>query len=318
MKNRLNWILSRLPADRGMLLASMSISLIFWVFVKLSKTYPAQQDFPLRYELVDDRSFLDTPPEVLRVDLEGKGWDLLYFYLFHKIEPFQFDAGAFPSGMIERWYLLERVGALLAPYGLKPLQIDQDYIRVSSEKMVNVLLPVRLEKTLEYAPGFHAREPYEIIPDSVQVQGPESLVKTLEFWPTDTGRIGPLRENVRVPLPMEGYHLKALQVAPETAELSLEVEPVVEKVFQFVPVQVKNAPGSFRIFPPSVQVTCVVGMKDYDQIDASDFLIEADLASARPGSSENTVALRVGPLPASVESIWISPQSVAYFLEKEQ
>ncbi|MBK7410763.1 MAG: hypothetical protein IPJ40_23545 [Saprospirales bacterium] len=158
--------------------------------------------------------------------------------------------------------------------------------------------------------------PLTLTPDSVLVTGPVSLLDKLDYWPTDTGRIGPLKTNYTQVIPLARNPERVLKLGVASTTLNLEVEPVVEKTIYYVPVMVSNAPDSIRIFPASVTIYCVVGMNRYSTLGAVDFTVEADLGGIAPNSQQNTVPLNLTCAPDFVKNVRFSPQSVEFFIHK--
>ena len=67
----------------------MGIALIFWIFIKLSQEYTAEKQVLFNFQIPSDKAFTKAPPNDLKVDLVGTGWDLMYDYFAarNKISP---------------------------------------------------------------------------------------------------------------------------------------------------------------------------------------------------------------------------------------
>jgi len=308
-----------LRKDRTELLICFFIAAVFWFMVKLSKNYETEVNFQFEYKVPENQAFVDKPPQEVRVTIGGTGWNLMNFSLFHRRQPLVFDLNELPLSVVEGRVVYDRIQAQLAESGLQVKTINLDYLGLKVENRVSKRLPVQLNYQITLEPQFDFTVPVKLTPDSVLVQGPFSLIDSLQSWPTDTGRIGPLKNDWTQVVPLSVSPKSSLELDVREVKLEVRVEPVVERVLFFVPITVVNAPERVRIFPPTVTVYCLVGMSAYSQLDASDFFVQADLKGVTAGSEQKTVPLNLVSHPDFVRNVRISPQSTEFFfgMDKE-
>lgn len=305
-----------LRKDRTELLICFGIAAVFWVMVKLSQDYPTHWKFSFEYVLPEDQAFIEKPPDVIDATITGSGWKLMYFSLFHRHRPLVFDLQKLPISVLERRLVIDRIQTVLGEAGLEVADINLEYTPIRLGPKGARKVPIKLRYHIGLAPQHQFVNPITLMPDSVLVTGPVTLLDSLRFWPTDTGQIGPLKANHFQTLPLAANPDQVLDLGVKETELKVEVEPVVEKTIYFVPVLVTHAPDSIRIFPASVTVYCVVGMSMFNALDPSDFTVEADLSGMIPHSDQNTVLLNLTCAPDYVKNVRFSPQSVEFFIQK--
>ena len=148
------------------------------------------------------------------------------------------------------------------------------------------------------------------------VSGPASFVNTLVLWPTDTLRLKGVKESIQRSLALAAPNNPSVQLKPQQFEIEVPVEKMVEKSL-FVPVTVMNAPAtdSLRIFPPSVMLTCVVGIGRYEVVLPENFAIIADLQGITPESNRNIVPLLLAKQPIETRKVRFTPQSAEFFFQ---
>ena len=306
-----------LRKDRTELLICFGIAAVFWFMVKLSQEYQTHWKFAFEYVLPEGQAFIEKPPEVIDATISGSGWKLMYFSLFRRHQPLVFDLQKLPLSVLERRLVIDRIQAHLGDASLEVADINLDYSPIRSGTKVSRKLPIKLRFQIGLAPQHQFAGPVTLLPDSVLISGPVSLLDSLHYWPTDTGQIGPLKANHSQTIPLAVNLEQVLDLGVKETQLKAEVEPVVEKTIYYVPVVISHAPDSIRIFPNSVTVYCVVGMSKYNTLDASDFTVEADLRGVTPQTDQNTVLLNLTCSPDFVKNVRFSPQSVEFFIQKD-
>lgn len=283
--------------------------------VKLSQAYETEWTFQLAYVLPEKDAFIEMPPAEVNALISGQGWNLMNFSLLRAKQPLVFDLRALPVSLLDRRMIIDRIQDSFSESSLAVKNIDLDFIAIRTGPKISRRLPVRLNYAILLQDQHDYKEAPRLMPDSVWVSGPAEIIDTLSYWPTTSGELGPLKGGVveEILLAVPAQNLVSLEF--EKVELHLEVEPFVEKTIYYVPVAIANGPGRIRIFPPSVTIYCTVGMSAYDQLDAADFVVEADLKGVVPHSQQNTVTLSLTKSPAQVKDVRFSPQSVEFFFQ---
>lgn len=73
---------------------------------------------------------------------------------------------------------------------------------VTLEPLTTRKVPVRSRVQIDLAPAYELIDDLQIKPDSVEVQGAESVVQGVQSWPTDSTEIENLRDTVQVQVPL--------------------------------------------------------------------------------------------------------------------
>lgn len=302
--------------DRTILLVCTLISLVFWFIVKLSKDYPSDTSFKLEYRLPEESVFTQYPPNQLEANLQGRGWDLLYYHLFRKAPTLIIDLRQTPTRGLTNRDLKDRLAAYFTTNSITVTDVTANYLDLAIEPRLSKKVPVDLRLAIEFADEYDFQQQPRFTPDSVVVSGPASFINSLLVWPTDTIRLKGVKESVQRSAPLTTPNNPSVQLKPLQVDIEIAVEKMVEKSL-FVPVTVMNAPetDSLRIFPPSVMMTCVVGIGNYEVVLPENFAIIADLQGITPQSNRNIVPLLLAKQPIETRKVRFTPQSAEFFFQ---
>lgn len=298
--------------ERAILLGCMGIALVFWLLVKLSQIYQTDREVQFKFELADDKSFSIMPPEQINAVIEGTGWDLMFDYFkeskvylaynLHNTDRLNLNVGQI-TGDITRNLSTQKV---------KVIRVDYDDLSLILEDKDYRTVPVHLNAAISLSSDFYLKDSLILLPDSISIAGPGSKIALIEHWGTDSLNLKDIDKNIRI-------KQKLLTPPPEITlstqevEVNIEVERFTEKFF-FVPIVVKNAPDSIKIFPEIIKVRSVVGLSKYEEISANDFKLEVDLQNIPLNTSKNSVPIILKEQPSFVRHVTFSPKSAEFFI----
>lgn len=153
---------------------------VFWFFNALNKNYAANIGFPLVFDYDQEKFVPVRPlPEKVRINVSGNGWDLFRRSSGLKVPPLVIP--------LERPADVKKiVGASLPPLfstQLEGLQVNfviTDTIYLDINHRAKRLVKIRIDSVEKFIQrNFGLTTPVSIVPDSVQVEGPESLINAL-------------------------------------------------------------------------------------------------------------------------------------------
>ena len=309
--NRRNFRLAP-KEDRAILFVCIGIALIFWLLVKLSQTYKAHKEVAFDVQAPTGQVLAKQPPKNLNVEVEGTGWDLLFDFFTKRELLLSYDLEGLERLNLSRGQLRSDIKQQLYSDNIKIVDINQDALSLLLEEESNKRVPVHLSAKLSFAAEHQLLPPVKLSPDSVTLSGPKSVIKAYSSWPTDSiTRSGLARTQVQsVPLQAAPPEI---MLSTAAVEVSIRVEPVTEKSV-YVPLVVKNAPDSLRIFPDKVTLTFKVGLSKYDSVSYRDFTAEIDMKSMSPNAASNTVPIVITQQPGYIKSLYYRPKAAKYFI----
>ncbi len=302
---------SGLVKERGVLLVCMSIAFLLWVFLKLSKTYESSKVVQLEYRLPIGQAFSTLPPESLRAQVSGQGWDLLAQVFQRKTPAVTLDLKNYRRPEIEREELMRLIGEEL---GMKVNILNISRLEFNVENIATRKVPVFLEQNIDYAPDFFLRDSsIRIYPDSVVLGGTADALSLISGVVTERLELRHLRspQKIRVKLLSPGNG--EVQLSEDSVEVTLEVEQFTEMTFR-AQVIVSGSQDSIRIVPSHAMVTCVVSMSDLEKIKDEDFELEIDIAQIAQKTARQTIPLKLTKSPVWARSTDFQPKAVEYFI----
>lgn len=302
--------------DRNILIICIGIAFFFWLIVKLSKEYETHKHVAAAYTIPADLAFSRMPPGEFTAELEGSGWDLLYEYFINGDATVQFDLSQQQSFDLNRPEIESKIKSSLSSR-VKITDLDYDYLQLALEQKVQKKVPLVFNQKINLEPGFQQLGYVGLQPDSVLVVGPSSLLDTISSWPLNVIKIPLLKSNFEETVALKMPVKKEITIKPTEILLSVVVEQLTEKSF-FIPVTVKNAPDSIKIFPDKIRINSTIGLSEYNSLQPLDFIIEADLKDASLNSESNTVPLSLTKQPDYIEAVNFSPKSVEYFIVRSE
>jgi hypothetical protein len=298
--------------DRAILLLCMGVSLIFWLLVKLSKEFTSYYETPIRFELPEGRTFLLKPPESVNITLKGSGWDLLSYYLFEEKVQLIFPLDQNPSQVIFAVDIRNQLAANVAPLSIAEIGLNQ--IRIELGESGRKKIPVILNADIAYTSGFQQQQNPKLIPDSVVINGPQTLLDSIDYWLTDALILKDVRGNIDRKISLKTPDQDVLRLQRASVQVKIPVEEFTEKMLM-VPVQMINAPDSLHLFPKKmdVRLTCTVGLSQFETLNKSEFTVVADLTNITLREEKNTVPLHLTQQPLYVRNVKFSPNSIEFF-----
>lgn len=306
-----------LKTDNGILLISMGISLLFWLLIKLSQDYKANREVAITYTIPIEMSYITIPPKKVQVTLEGRGWDLMYDYFGGRNNELNFNLASLPSQTITNNQLKGKMAENARSANVSVVDMSFDYITVELGERASKRIPVILERQLSFAPEHQLQAPITITPDSITINGPSALLKEYISWPTTLLALSNLKSTINRSLALQANTRSQIALSTSGVQVHIPIEQFTEKSL-FLPVTVKNAPDSLKVFPNKVKTNFVVGLSQYDSISAKDFRLEVDLNNVPINQANNTAPILITKQPTEVKNIRFSPKSVQFLFIKEE
>lgn len=308
----------------GIFLFFVFLSSIFWLLKSLDKNYNILIQYPINYQ--DNPSgkvLVGDVPNSVYINVSARGYMLLKM---------KFLAASNPIAVsLKKSNLQQKTGADSSHYYLITKQVTENFIsKLDVDVQVHDILPDslflnfanKIIKKVAIHPNVNVKElkqyilkktPYTV-PDSILISGPDYLVQNINHINTTSYEAS---KNVTLETTTLQLEQPAnISLSNSEVIVSIEREKFTEKTLQ-VPVRVINLPDSIEIktFPSEIQLTCHVGLSQYQKVKASDFLIAVDYNDIQKSASKKLM-LQIISIPSSVQSIDFKPHTVEYILEK--
>ncbi len=299
-------------SDRNIFLASLVISFVIWILTTLSQVYTTEIMVPVAYKnLPTDKVLINTLERELYMDVEARGIDLIL------------QIGVSPKTIVvdyEKYVKSPKIGtrSLISPFerqlstiAIKAIQPDTIYFRF--DKRSEKLVPIVLQADVLAETHFRVNK-IAITPDSVFVTGPASIVDSLKAWHTEKLTLRGITQSFDNDIELLKPQYETINLSIDYTNYFIDVEEFTEKELN-VPIEIKNIPKNLNVFPypKTVRILFQVGVGDYDEIVADDFMVVADFSKINI-MNNTKIPLTLVDKPPRIKNEYFSPKSCDYII----
>lgn len=290
-------------------------ALVFWFFNALNKDYSTNLRFTVNFQFDEERYVPVEPlPEVVFMNVSGNGWDLLRKSMGVNLPDMNIP--------LERPTEVKKIvgstlPALLAGQ-LGNLQInhvvtDTLYLTLDPREKRKIKVAVDTDE-FTFEEGFGRLSPIVVLPDSISLEGPKSVLDQLPdsilLEINEEGIRNDFREEVEVTT--SGGAL--LKRTPEKVEVIFEVVEWVN-VNKTIQLVVENVPANMRLNLAEDSVQCLVRvpknqLEDLDETVGLQVAV-LDLKGAKKG--DKRLLPKVQGLPVNTRLIQVDSVSIKLY-----
>jgi len=304
-------------------LVCLVISASLWFLNALSKEYETTLTYPVHYTNVPERRFLaNNPSEKIDLKVRAHGFVLLRNTLNLSFAPIILDITTLinnaevtgpMSYTIRTSYLLNRISSPISNE-ITILEAHPGSIVLVLDSLETRQVKVKADINLEFEGQYHISSPVQIIPEYVLATGPGTLLDSLESVHTVHKTFREIKKTVEVILELVAP--ETVTLTPRKAKVIIPVEEFTEKKMK-VPVRIIDKPDEtdIKLFPSEVQVSFLVALSRYTEINTTDFLFAIPFSGIHSGNSY--VQVRLEKQPAFIRDLKYSPQTIEFLIEKK-
>lgn len=210
------------------------LSSVLWLSLTLGEQRTQTLRLPVEIvETPEGEALAEVPPSHVRVELQGRGLDLMRILYSPPVVEVSATTGrvnvaeeiTLPQGTSLQ---IESVTPTSFEMELEPLQTRQ--------------IPVQSRVKVNPEPAYELIDDLQFSPDSVQVRGAQSIVDGLDTWPTTVHTIKNLQDTVQVEVPLADTLSRLVEVTPTAVTLVARAGRFVEETRE-VEVEVTGVPS---------------------------------------------------------------------------
>ncbi|HBY17752.1 MAG: YbbR family protein [Marinimicrobia bacterium 46_47] len=256
-------------------LISFFLAVLVWFVIVNNNEYTVNMEIPIKvYEPRENKTLKNKIPSKAVVRFKGKGRALMAAKIFKE-----------PSLILDVANIQERYHVSLNEYYQKyPNRVDyprgdMEFLEVVYPDTFTVLiddkisreLPVKLNYSVEPAPGYLLSGKPVMEPGTVIATGPKSKLQPLTAIETRHLKPGNINRETTLEVELINPEPSFISLSQKTVKITFQVESIGERTFTKIPVQVQNAPENVtvRFIPSTVDLT-IVGSNEYIQSLNSD------------------------------------------------
>lgn len=301
-------------------LVCLLIATSLWFLNALSNDYTTTITYPVKYVNPPSNQFLSNqPPSELDLKVYAHGFTLLRNKLNFSFSPIILnltnitqDIEPSDNGFrINTNTFLRQISDQISnEITINNIQPEVFYVVFDSLK--TKLVPLQTDIKLSFKPQFNLKEPVVLNPEQIEITGPAAIIDTIFFLNTEKKNFNKLDAEVNVIL--EIIHPENTTIKPEKTEVQIPVEKFTEKEL-VIPIKIKNNKDTLNIklFPSEIKLAVLVGLSEFEEIDASKFEVFVDYENIKP-EIKNLEVIVQSTIP-NIRILRITPASVEYLIE---
>lgn len=303
-------------------LVCVLIATALWFLNALSKDYSTTVSYPVKYVSPPSRQFLaNQPPAKLDLKVEAHGFTLLRHKLNLSFSPIVLNLTNITKGVqpesgtyqIPSSSLLRRVSSQVSNE-INIQEILPEVIPIVLDSLKTKTVPVQANINIEFRPQYNLQKPYQISPRQVKITGPSGIIDTIGSLQLDKLTLKELDRNMATNVKV--LYPDKTEVEPTKVLVTIEVEKYTEKEIK-IPLIVKNKPDSVsvKLFPSEIKVTCLVGLSEFEDVNAKDFSATVDFDMIN--NDIKNLNVRLEQKSSFIQIVRFSPETVEYLIETD-
>lgn len=293
---------------------------IFWLFTTLNETFEQEVRIPIRFTSVPkDVVITSGDDDTLRVMVRDKGISFITYLYSNNRQPIEVDfrryarpngTGSVPASDLMR-LVARRLPASATPISVKP-DAQLFYYNYGERKRVPVQYKGQVEPDQLY---FISDVKYST--DSVTIYASAEKLDSITRIYTEPLHCTGFRDSLTVLARLQT--IAGVKVVPSEVAIRFSTDVLTETSISDVPVVGINMPEGtvLRTFPAKLTVHFVTGIKNFQTLSPTDFLIVADYQEfSADSTTQCNVYLR--SQPTSVQRARLDVSRVDYLIEEHQ
>ncbi len=297
----------------------LTLSIVFWMLINLSKTYTTEVVFKVEYiNLPIDRVFQTDVVKEVKASVNSTGFNLLKYKLNKRKLQLDVSNLAYKSG--SKFYYLPNNHLT----GLK-LQLNneisieriyQDTIFVTLGLNMTKRIPVELNVDIQFMLGYNFVDIIKVTPDSIDITGPESALDTIYTIVSDMVKLVEVSANINEIVSLVPFENKALVINVSEVNLTAGVDKFTEGSLT-VPFKIINLPEHYNIttFPKEIQIIYKVGLTNFSKITADNMNVFCDFKQSQDNKLNYLIPQLEGQ-SSLISSVRFVPNKIEYLIEQ--
>ncbi len=302
-----------------MLLIFLSLSVVFWMLINLSKTYTSDVVFNVKYiNLPVDKVIQNEPINQINATITSTGFSLLRYKLRKKNILLNISNLAYKKRG-EYYYLPNsHLYELKTQLNVETIidRIDQDTIFVNLGMNITKKIPIELKADIQYKLGYNLVGEFQISPNFITVIGPEAQLDTISTIKTTLLKLLDVSVDINEEIDLTTPNSTSITLSETKVLLTAKIDKFTEGTLT-VPFKVLNVPRNYNIttFPSEVKVVYQVGLSNFNKITVENFEISCDFKQ----SQENDLNYLIPVLEETsslVTNVRIVPSKIEFLIEE--
>ncbi len=296
-----------------LLIISIAFSVIIWGTISLSEEYYANVNVPLRVVGYPNGYTIGNEiPENITIKLRGIGWKLFSVNIGKDVTyniSVNGDSGFKQIKLMDhltdnRWMLSE----------LDIIDIVPNSLSFSIERRIKKKLPIVADLSLDFKVGYGLAKDVVLEPDSVVIDGPQSVVNSLTEIKTKEIRLSSLD---KLTIKNIGFiYLPGTSYGTRFVSVNLDIQRIVDKQFDDIDVEVLDVPPDRAVILLPNKISCNVrgGIEILGKLEKDNFRAFVFYRDVVLDTLGNVIPHIEHPVNTTLK--YIKPERLRYIIKK--
>lgn len=258
-------------------IGSVLVGLVLWLIVVMQKEYTHQVHVPINLiRVAEGKVLAQKIQDSALIEFKGKGsaiTGMLFYNVSLNLEMPEMDQ----STTIELKDYLHFLD-LPTTFGLEIGEIiEPKTIEFVVDDLITSKKPILLSGSVGTTDGYTLMG-YTLVPDTVEITGPNSLVKKQDYVFTDLLEIVDRKVNFTTQISLKNPQPGITSLKPLGIEATFDIQRLIERVVYDIPIRVINVPPNFTVeaVPNKMSLKIKGGENLVAKIETDDFKAEID------------------------------------------
>lgn len=296
--------------------AAALFGILVWLSVAMREEYHVSVAAPLSIEDVPSDWAIRTPvPSAVQLRFRGDGWRLAGLLLGPEIRlAFSYANFRTGKGAITTGDIADKIGLRA---GIQLVSVKPDSIHVAIDPFSEKTVPVVPDYTISFRNGYDQVGSVVMLPESVTIGGATTILEHIESWPTTQASFEDVRVPVDARVELESTTSYDLTFSTPTVRMRIDVQPIAEKVFSGLPVDVVSVPNTHEVIliPPRVELVVRGGIEQLSQLTLSQFRVWVDYETIQAETTRTIETLVLAP--EGTQIVLKRPERLEFIVRKK-
>lgn len=297
----------------------LTLSLLFWLLIKLSKDYISDVEFNLAYTDIPQSKLLqNVPDEKVILTVKTIGFKLLKYglkprtlkYSLNEMERKKKSDLYFSLTKLNINLLQAQLSAETTVLKVKPDTLFFD-LGVKKTKKVKVITHLKIN----FKPGFNLTKQKVIDPSIIVISGPSKAIDTINEVHTEVFEMKDVSDSFEKKIKLINPS-NAISLSTEEITIKGKVEKITQGTF-ILPYRIINLPKKYLIstYPKEVKVVFQVALNDYNKISENSFKIQCDYKHTTDNNLDYLIP-KIVEKPDILFDVKVIPNKIEYLIKK--
>jgi len=300
------------------------IAIFFWTVTELNKTFTSSVSIPVVYKNIPLSVQIQNPlPTSISVYIEAKGFDLISndFNKNNQELIVDFNSPGFRNQDL-KMHASIATGKLLNQFisisdaTYKIVKINPDSIVVDYSKKFTAKVPLKLNAELNFKKQFFNSMAPILQPDSIELAGPEDLIKRITNLETQKVVFNNIDKNLFFSASIVNPLNDKIILANKKVWIFVPVEEFTEGKVAIAVRKIYYHNKPVTLIPDNVTITYHGSLRNFSLIGSDDFEAEVDQPVFSIENNQNKLQIKVVKFPKTAQIVSVQPEFIDYLIEK--